>query len=48
MVNEEAGFHALLKDRAFRSHHRHIVQMFPWSQQEIWTEYFYVTVEDAI
>jgi hypothetical protein len=48
MVKEEAGFHALLSDRAFRTRHRHIVQMFPWSAQEIWTEYFYVTVEDSV
>jgi hypothetical protein len=48
MLTQEAGFHALLNDRAFRGRHRHIIQMFPWSDQEIWTEYFYVTVEDSV
>jgi hypothetical protein len=46
MLKEEAGFPALLRDRTFRSHHRHIAQVFPWSEQEVWTEYFYVMIED--
>jgi hypothetical protein len=46
MLAQEASFEALLSDRTFRSRHRHIAQMFPWSEQEVWTEYFYVTVED--
>ncbi len=46
MSKEEAGFLALLRDRPFRSRQRHITQLFPWSEQEVWTEYFYVTVED--
>jgi len=46
MQAQESGFEALLSDRTFRSRHRHIAQMFPWSEQEVWTEYFYVTVED--
>ncbi len=48
MQKDETGFEALLDDRAFRSRHRHVAQLFPWSDQEVWTEYFYVTVEDAI
>ncbi|MGO8946566.1 MAG: hypothetical protein ACLQUY_02650 [Ktedonobacterales bacterium] len=48
MFQEETGFQALLTDRAFRARQRHVSQMFPWSNQEIWTEYFYVTVEDAV
>jgi hypothetical protein len=47
MLKEEAGFQALLGDRAFRSRHRPITQTFPWSEQEVWTEYFYVTMEDV-
>jgi hypothetical protein len=46
MLGQEAGFQALLSDRTFRSRNRHIAQMFPWEEQEVWTEYFYVTVED--
>ncbi len=48
MLQDDSGFQSLLNDRAFRARERHVAQMFPWSNQEIWTEYFYVTVEDAV
>ena len=44
MSREPLGFAALLSDRAFRSRQRAIERRFPWDSQEVWTEYFYVTL----
>ncbi|MGZ3675182.1 MAG: hypothetical protein ACXVCO_12820 [Ktedonobacterales bacterium] len=44
MTREPLGFAALLGDRSFRRHQRAIEHRFPWDSQEVWTEYFYVTL----
>lgn len=44
MVREPLGFAALLGDRNFRRQQRAIEHRFPWDSQEVWTEYFYVTL----
>jgi hypothetical protein len=46
MTHDAAGFLALLRDRSFRSRQREVEKRFPWESQEVWTEYFYVTVRD--
>ena len=46
MTHDAAGFVALLRDRGFRSRQREVEKRFPWESQEVWTEYFYVTVRD--
>ena len=44
-VTDPRGFDALMASRAFRQRHREIEKRFPWQEQEIWVEYFYVTLE---
>ncbi len=44
MVREPLGFAALLADRSFRRQQRMVEHRFPWDTQEVWTEYFYVTL----
>lgn len=39
------GFGALMTNRAFRMHDREVEKRFPWLEQELWVEYFYVTLE---
>ncbi|HEU5441699.1 MAG TPA: hypothetical protein VFU88_20620 [Ktedonobacterales bacterium] len=46
MLREPAGFQALLGERGFRRRQREVERVFPWSAQEVWTEYFYVTLQD--
>lgn len=47
MSREPLGFIALMGDRGFRSQQRAIERRFPWETQEVWTEYFYVTLPVA-
>lgn len=44
MSREPLGFAALLGDRNFRRRQRAVEHRFPWDAQEVWTEYFYVTL----
>lgn len=46
MQREAAGFQALLADRGFRRRQREVERVFPWSAQEVWVEYFYVTLQE--
>ncbi|WIG61283.1 MAG: hypothetical protein OJF49_004031 [Ktedonobacterales bacterium] len=46
MAQASAGFVALLADRGFRQQQRRVERVFPWNSQEVWTEYFYVTLQD--
>jgi hypothetical protein len=46
MTKTQIGFAALLGDREFRRKQRLIARTFPWASQEVWTEYFYVTLQD--
>lgn len=46
MLSDPGGFAALLTERRFRHKQREIERRFPWSAQEIWTEYVYVTLQD--
>lgn len=39
------GFAALLDSKSFRRRQREIERRFPWVEQEIWIEYFYVTLD---
>ena len=45
ITHDPHGFALLLADRGFRRRHREIERRFPWEGQEIWVEYFYVTLE---
>jgi hypothetical protein len=47
MVSDPGGFASLVADRRFRHRQREIERRFPWSAQEVWTEYVYVTLQDA-
>ena len=47
MSTEALGFAALLGDRGFRHQQRIVERRFPWDSQEVWTEYFYVTLPVA-
>jgi hypothetical protein len=40
------GFLGLLRDRDFRRRQREAERRFPWESQEVWTEYFYVSVHE--
>lgn len=46
MQRDGAGFAVLLGSREFRHREREVEKSFPWSSQEVWTEYFYVTLQD--
>lgn len=46
MLSDPGGFASLLAERRFRHRQREIERRFPWSAQEIWTEYVYVTLQD--
>lgn len=46
MLRAGVGFAALQGSREFRRHEREVEKTFPWSAQEAWTEYFYVTLQD--
>jgi hypothetical protein len=46
MLREPAGFQALMGERGFRQRQRVVERAFPWSAHEVWTEYFYVTLQD--
>jgi hypothetical protein len=46
MLSDPGGFASLLADRRFRHRQREIERRFPWSAQEVWTEYVYVTLQD--
>ncbi|HEV2460188.1 MAG TPA: hypothetical protein VGS80_17670, partial [Ktedonobacterales bacterium] len=46
MAAKGGGFEALLADRGFRRRQRDVERRFPWLSQEVWTEYFYVTLQD--
>jgi hypothetical protein len=39
------GFAALLNHRGFRQRQKDVERRFPWAAQEIWVEYFYITLE---
>src|SRR5579884_3350351 len=39
------GFQGLLRQKSFRQRDRTVERRFPWADQEVWTEYFYVTLE---
>lgn len=39
------GFAALMDSKSFRQRQREIERRFPWIDQEVWIEYFYVTLE---
>ena len=47
MLSVSSGFASLLAERRFRHRQRDIERRFPWSAQEIWTEYVYVTLQDG-
>lgn len=44
-MTASAGLESLLRDKGFRSRDRAVEKLFPWAEQEVWTEYFYVTLE---
>jgi hypothetical protein len=46
MTANPAGFLGLMRQREFRARQRETERRFPWSSQEVWTEYFYVTVHE--
>lgn len=45
MTQDPRGFPALLANAGFRSKQKDVEKRFPWVDQEIWVEYFYVTLE---
>jgi hypothetical protein len=45
MLRHTDGFAGLLGQKGFRTRERAVERQFPWSEQEVWTEYFYVTLE---
>ncbi len=45
MGRDARGFAALLNNKSFRQRQREIERRFPWLDQEVWVEYFYVTLE---
>lgn len=45
MIASPAGYEGLLRDKGFRARDRAVEKLFPWAEQELWTEYFYVTLE---
>lgn len=45
VMQDPRGFGALMAGRAFRRGDREVEKRFPWHEQEIWVEYFYVTLE---
>ncbi len=47
ILSDRGGFASLLADRRFRHRQREIERRFPWSAQEIWTEYIYVTLQEG-
>ena len=46
MTAKGGSFEALLADRGFRRRQRTVERRFPWLSQEVWTEYFYITLQD--
>ena len=46
MQHDGVGFAPLLGSREFRRREREVEKSFPWSAQEVWTEYCYVTLQD--
>jgi hypothetical protein len=45
VLQDPRGFDALMSSRVFRRSDRDVEKRFPWQEQEIWVEYFYVTLE---
>lgn len=45
MTQDPRGFQALLANAGFRRRQKEVEKRFPWADQEIWVEYFYVTLE---
>jgi hypothetical protein len=43
--DDPRGFQALLANKRFRTDQREVEKRFPWQDQEVWVEYFYVTLE---
>jgi hypothetical protein len=46
MAAKGGSFETLLADGGFRRRQRAVERHFPWLSQEVWTEYFYVTLQD--
>lgn len=46
MTQDTAGFLGLLRRRDFRARQHEVERRFPWESQEVWTEYFFVTVQE--
>jgi hypothetical protein len=47
MTQSPDGFATLLRQGGFRAGERTMERKFPWGEQELWTEYFYVTLEEG-
>ncbi len=47
MMQSPDGFASLMRQGSFRGHDRSVERKFPWGEQELWTEYFYVTLEEG-
>ncbi len=45
VTESQRGFTALLDNRGFRQRQKDVERRFPWAAQEIWVEYFYITLE---
>lgn len=45
LTRDPRGFSALLESSSFRRRQHEIERRFPWADEEIWVEYFYVTLE---
>ena len=45
MAKDPRGFTAMLRHAGFARRQREVEQRFPWTDQEIWIEYFYVSLE---
>jgi hypothetical protein len=45
LENDPPGIAALLASRRFQRRQREIDRVLPWDEQELWTEYYYVTLE---
>jgi hypothetical protein len=45
IAQDSAGFAVMLADKSFRRRQREVERRFPWNDQEIWIEYFYVALE---
>jgi hypothetical protein len=47
MTQSPRGFAALLDNRGFRQRQKDVERRFPWAGQEVWVEFFYITLEAA-